>query len=219
LGHCGGCHTPRDAFGGETTSQALSGGTVDAWHAPALDEYVAAPSPWTVDQMTAYLRTGFDEQHGIAAGPMAAVTRNLQQADADDVRAMAVYVVDRMGGHQRNAAPVVDVATRNGDQGAAIYESACAGCHDRAPRGIALDRSTTVTDVVPDNLIRITLDGIAPPDEQRGRIMPSFRGTFTNDQMTALIEYIRGRYGRIAAWPDAATTVEKLQRMSPENPS
>jgi mono/diheme cytochrome c family protein len=217
LGHCGGCHTPRDALGGEKAAEALAGGEAESWRAPALNEQVAAPTAWTVEQMLRYLRTGFDDHHGVAAGPMAGVTRNLGTAPEGDVRAIATYITERMGDRAPAARPTsAGAATPNAtanDGGAALYEGACAGCHDRAQRGIALDRSTTVSDALPINFLHITLDGIAPPEGQAGKFMPGFRGALTPAQLTELVTYVRARYGRGAPWEDVAGSVGKALKL------
>jgi len=44
---CAGCHTPRNALGGEKTSKALGGAVIDHWIAPALTEANPSPVPWT----------------------------------------------------------------------------------------------------------------------------------------------------------------------------
>ena len=46
LGHCGGCHTPRNLGGAEKTGQALGGGEAEGWRAPALNANSPAPVPW-----------------------------------------------------------------------------------------------------------------------------------------------------------------------------
>jgi mono/diheme cytochrome c family protein len=216
LGHCGGCHTPRDALGGEKAQEALAGGEAESWRAPALNERVAAPAPWTLEQMTRYLRTGYDDQHGVAAGPMAAVTRNLAGVPEGDVRAIATYIIDAMGHRAPAERPGSKAATADvGGPGAALYESTCAGCHDRASRGIPLDRSTTVSDTVPTNLLRITLDGIVPPEGQAGKYMPSFRGAFTETQLADLVIYVRARFGSGGPWQDVAAGVNKAMKVDP----
>jgi nicotinate dehydrogenase subunit B len=92
-GHCGACHTPRNAAGAEKKGAAfLSGGMVDGWEAPALNSRSKAPVPWTEDELYTYLRTGFSRAHGVAAGPMAPVVRQLALLPQEDVRAMAVYL-------------------------------------------------------------------------------------------------------------------------------
>ena len=37
LGHCGGCHSPRNALGAEKTNAYLAGGFAEGWEAPPLD--------------------------------------------------------------------------------------------------------------------------------------------------------------------------------------
>jgi len=92
LGHCGACHTPRNLLGAEKRDQAYGGGESDGWIAPALNAASPAAVPWDADRLQHYLRNGFDDLHGIAAGPMAPVVENLKSVSQDDVRAMATYV-------------------------------------------------------------------------------------------------------------------------------
>lgn len=97
LGHCGACHTPRNALGAEKRDEPFAGGEGEGWHAPALNAASPAPVPWTEDQLFAFLRHGFAEQHGFAAGPMQPVVRNLKRVPDADVRAIATYVASIAG--------------------------------------------------------------------------------------------------------------------------
>ena len=93
LGHCGGCHTPRNVLGAEQGGTAyLAGSMVDGWEAPALTALSNAPVPWGFDELYRYLRHGHTRLHGIAAGPMAPVVRELNAVPDDDIRAMATYL-------------------------------------------------------------------------------------------------------------------------------
>ena len=71
LGHCAGCHSPRNLFGAVRRAEHLTGGVVDGWDAPALTLANTGPVPWRVEDFYAYLRTGRSPLHGAAAGPMA----------------------------------------------------------------------------------------------------------------------------------------------------
>jgi mono/diheme cytochrome c family protein len=102
LSHCGSCHTPRNVFGAEKQSEQYAGGEAEGWHAPALTAASPAPAPWTVDQIYAYLRTGFAGDHGAAVGPMVPVVNDLKQAPESDVRALAYYVTS-LTGRENNA--------------------------------------------------------------------------------------------------------------------
>jgi nicotinate dehydrogenase subunit B len=93
LGHCGACHTPRNALGAEQGGSAfLSGAMVDGWEAPALTQLSKSAVPWDADELYRYLRQGHTQRHGIAGGPMAEVVRELAQVPDEDVRAMATYL-------------------------------------------------------------------------------------------------------------------------------
>jgi mono/diheme cytochrome c family protein len=157
LGHCGACHTPRNALGAERAGSAhFAGGEAEGWHAYALDAAAPAAVPWDADAMAAYLRQGWHERHGIARGSMAPVVGNLASVPEADTRAIAAYVVAGMGAppaeKQRRAADAVGQAlgtgggggarptagdsqtayagTASDGQGAAIYAAACATCHE-----------------------------------------------------------------------------------------
>ena len=46
LGHCGACHTPRNAFGAKRRRKAFAGGFAEGWLAPALNAASPDPVPW-----------------------------------------------------------------------------------------------------------------------------------------------------------------------------
>ena len=92
LGHCSACHSPRNALGAEKANAYLAGGFAEGWEAPALTSLSQAPIPWSEDELYAYLRTGESRFHGVAAGPMAPVVKELAALPDSDIRAMAVYL-------------------------------------------------------------------------------------------------------------------------------
>src|SRR3977135_1396095 len=92
LGLGGACHSPRNALGAERQSAYLAGGFAEGWEAPALTSLSQAPIPWSEDELFAYLRTGESRLHGVAAGPMAPVVKELAALPDSDIRAMAVYL-------------------------------------------------------------------------------------------------------------------------------
>jgi mono/diheme cytochrome c family protein len=231
LGHCGGCHTPRNAFGAEKTAEDLAGSDIEGWRAPALNESTPAPEPWTVEQTATYLRTGFDATHGTAAGSMSSVTHNLAGVPAAEVDAIAAYIVSRMKGVTGTPAPGTargapgaagsdrsarseDTALdpRQANDGGAIYRSTCAGCHEDSRRGIALERSTSTSDVSPANLIQVTLDGIHPREGEKGGVMPAFNGALDDAQLAALVAFVRSTLGRAPPWPDVPGAIAKAKR-------
>jgi mono/diheme cytochrome c family protein len=130
--HCGACHTPRNFMGAEIKSRAFAGGVSEGWDAPALNSSSPAPRVWTADQLFTYLRTGWQAQHGGAAGPMASVSENLSAVPETDIRAIAVYIASLSNRRQDKPPP-----SRQADAtstAAAIYAGACIAAEELSVR-------------------------------------------------------------------------------------
>jgi mono/diheme cytochrome c family protein len=233
LGHCGACHSPRNALGAEDRRRYLGGGEAEGWYVPALNADSPSPLPWTVDHLEVYLRTGIAPDHAIAGGPMQDVTSNLAQAEPADVRALATYIVSLMGKPDPRVAATAREAVRKpislppaepGESpearqlqlGSAVYADACARCH-ASGRAISsggalqLPAAIALYDPDPRSLIRIIRQGVLPTDGQPGRWMPGFADILTDQQVTALAAYLR-RYGAHAPpWPHLAADVQKAK--------
>ena len=206
LGHCGACHTPRNALGAEKGGGAyLSGGEAEGWEAPALTRLSAGPIPWSEAELYAYLKTGASRQHGAASGPMAPVIAELGNLPDSDVRAMASYLASLS--EPLAAAEADELAARIEQQTARtanpatspiarLYEGACAACHETgraAPlvnAGPALGLSSKLHAASPTNLVNMLLEG-----GQHGiGSMPSFATALDDRQLAALAAYLRGRF-------------------------
>jgi mono/diheme cytochrome c family protein len=222
LAHCGACHTPRNALGAERANATFAGGNVDNWKAYAINAQSAAPVPWDVEALYAYLRDGWHPDHGTARGPMAEVVSNLSQVPESDVRAIATYMADVFGepaperkrrGEEALAQAKSGTTTSQTDSpGAAIYAAACATCHEsgRPPPygGINLALSTAISDPDPRNLANIVLSGVRPVEGERSPIMPGFAGSMSDAQVTTLLNYLRSRFSRQPAWTGLEKTVK-----------
>jgi mono/diheme cytochrome c family protein len=226
LGHCGGCHTPRNRLGAEDRDRPFAGGEAEGWASYALDETNPAPVPWTVEDMTFYLRRGWHGLHGVSRGPMAEVTENLSMLPDEDVAAIAAYVVDRMGppSAERAAAGAELAETYRrgaavarashslaippdggGDPGARVYAAACAGCHESGrPQpygGLPFALSTAVHAPDPQNIVNVTLFGLPPADGEASAIMPAFGAILSDEEIVALLRHMRGTFAAGApAW-------------------
>jgi mono/diheme cytochrome c family protein len=62
------------------------------------------------------------------------------------------------------------------------------------------------------NLIRITLEGIVPPDGEPGRWMPGFADALSDEQVKDLVAYIRAHFSREPPWPDVADELKKARQ-------
>ncbi|MFD1883110.1 c-type cytochrome [Paracoccus pacificus] len=201
LGHCAGCHTPRNAFGALDDNRHFDGGEAEGWQAVALNASNPAPVPWTQETLQQYLRQGWNQTHGVAAGPMAEVTANLRFLPDADIEAMAVYLLDQMGSR---APRVTDRADAPAGRGAEIYAATCAQCHDAGkPQpfgGLPLSQSTPVNAPHPQNVVNLVMFGLPPADGEAAPIMPGFGNALNDADMVALLGYLRARFSAAPAW-------------------
>jgi nicotinate dehydrogenase subunit B len=229
VGHCGACHTPRDALGAERGGQAhLAGTMVHGWEAQPLTALSHAPVPWTEDELFSYLRHGHTAQHGGVAGPMATVVRNLQTVPEADVRAMAVYLASFNEGpvsvagaaELAEAALAKSRAVQATARGPAqrLFEGACGACHhdDSGPEvqghNLPLALNSNLHSERPDNLLRVILEGIPDPALPGLGHMPAYRDALDDRQIAELAAYLRSTYapGK-APWTELQAAAARLR--------
>ncbi|WP_341921530.1 molybdopterin cofactor-binding domain-containing protein [Polaromonas sp. YR568] len=228
LGHCGACHTPRNALGAERGGPAfLSGAVVDGWEAPALTALSRAPVPWTSGELYRYLRSGYSLQHGAAAGPMGPVVKELGALPDDDIRAMASYLTSfnqplAEPESAERARQVVLAAQQSGaalpGPGQRLFNGACASCHHdgEGPKLLGVNTPLALNSKLhserPDNLIRVILEGIRAPATAAIGFMPAFQHSLDDDQIATLASYMRSRYAPDQpAWKDLPAAVSRLR--------
>lgn len=91
LGHCGECHTPRNALGGPIRSRWL-GGAPDPSGKGRVPNITPGGLDWSHDDLVYYLGTGFTPSFDVAGGHMALVIENLAQLPPSDREAIATYL-------------------------------------------------------------------------------------------------------------------------------
>ncbi len=215
LAHCGMCHTPINALGGNTQSQAFQGGLIPMqnWYAPSLtSNKEAGLGDWSIDEIVELLRTGVSNR-GAVYGPMSEVVFHSTQYLSDtDVRAMAVYLKS-LGQGTPPATEITSIPTPESSLlvrfGQTVYEARCAICHASDGRGMPPDYpplagnpSIQMQSAV--NPIRMVLNGGFPPGTQgnpRPYGMPPFAQSLSDDEVAAVVTYIR------AAWGNRGTPV------------
>lgn len=230
LAHCGSCHTPRNALGAEDKARAYAGAEVQGWTAPALGQTSSAAVPWTAERLADYLGKGRSPLHGVAAGPMSPVIRNLALVSDADVKAIATYVASLAGApsKERQEQAARTIARARGESqptrsaaaagpGASIYAGACAGCHGEAGRApldpaLNLALSTSVRASTPNNLARIVLGGITQADNEPGPHMPGFAAALTDKQLTDLIEFVRAGFTDRPAFSGVDVAIRKARQ-------
>ena len=225
LGHCGACHTPRNAFGAEKDGpNHLAGAMVDGWEAPALTSLSRSPVPWTETALFDYLRHGHSTQHGSASGPMAPVVQQLAHLPEADVRAMATYLASFNA--PRGDAPAAPqlVAQSNTSSAVAtgpaqrLFTTACGACHHdgNGPQllgqNTALALNSNLHSDRPDNLLRVILEGVREPATKDLGFMPAFRDHLDDAQLGQLAAYMRQRFAPDKpAWRDLERQVARVR--------
>ncbi|MEJ8816166.1 molybdopterin cofactor-binding domain-containing protein [Variovorax ureilyticus] len=231
LGHCGACHTPRNALGAEQGGAAfLSGAMVEGWEAPALTSLARSAVPWTADALYGYLRNGHARDHGIAGGPMGEVVRELAAVLDSDIRAMATYLASfnpRLSDEAATAQAQHAVARAAAGQGQLLgtgqrmFEGACAACHHDGDGPTLLGVNTplalnsNLTSARPDNLLRTILGGVREPASRDIGFMPAFREVLDDAQIAELAGYMRARFApQEPAWQDLRGSVARVRAAS-----
>jgi mono/diheme cytochrome c family protein len=209
LGHCGMCHTAINALGGSSESQAFEGGLIPMqnWYAPSLtSNKEAGLGDWSIEEISDLLRTGVSSR-GVVYGPMAEVVYNsLQYLNDDDTRAMAVYLKSLAQGTspEKPAAPLPSAeSSLLLSFGKPIYDRECAGCHGAAGLGMPphyppLAGNPSIQMVSAVNAIRMVLNGGYPPGtagNPRPYGMPPFAQRLSDDEVAAVVTYIRTSWG------------------------
>lgn len=89
LGHCGECHRPRNALGGQDRSLSFLGGPNPAGEGriPSLP-----PEGWSQTDIALYLSSGFTPSFDVAGGAMAEVIASYRHVSEADRMAIAAYL-------------------------------------------------------------------------------------------------------------------------------
>jgi mono/diheme cytochrome c family protein len=229
LAHCGACHTPRNALGAEKQQDRFGGGQAEGFVAYALDRTSPAPVPWDATALRFYLRNGWHEAHGVAFGPMAPVIDNLDSLSTFDLNAICAYMapiigasrasgsrasqvrLERVQARDQAAKPAADAAASGGK----IYQAACAPCHQGGRAlpfgGIDLALSTGLSAATPRNVINVVLWGLPPAEGERNPIMAGFAGALNDEQLAALVSYLRSRFSNQPPWTDIEAEIRDVR--------
>jgi mono/diheme cytochrome c family protein len=94
LGHCAECHTPRDRLGGLLRNAWMEGGA----NPSGSGRIPAIPDPaWTLEDISAYLFSGFTPAFDVVGGSMADVVAHMARLPASDRDAIAAYLIAQAG--------------------------------------------------------------------------------------------------------------------------
>jgi mono/diheme cytochrome c family protein len=216
LGHCAACHGRRDGWGATAGAFDLRGGFIpmQGWYAPSLtDPAEGALSPWTEAEAIALLHGGRNAQATVS-GPMAlVVARSLQHYDEADRRALAEFLrrLPAPAARTDDAADAPAAAVLQ--QGERLYARHCADSHGKAGEGVAgaadlgpaLAGNRALALGTPVNVVRAVLGGgfgpaTAAHPQPAG--MPPFATRLGDDDLAAVVSFVRWQYGRHASSVD-----------------
>jgi mono/diheme cytochrome c family protein len=210
LGHCGACHTERNALGAPRgTPLAGAGALLQGWHVPSLlDGRDGGVAAWTQAETVDWLGTGLNAR-AVASGPMAQVVANsLQHLVPADLEAMASYLraLPRVEPPVAVSRAAVAPGSATLELGAQRYGERCADCHGERGEGApphwpALAGNRTLTMASPVNAIRAVLHGGFPPSTRanpRPYGMPPAGPGLDDREAAALLSWLRNSWGHAA---------------------
>lgn len=93
-GHCGECHTPRNALGGFLSEQWLAGGPNPEGEGsiPNITPGSKSMGSWSEGDIVTYLESGFTPDYDSVGGSMVEVQKNMAELTAADREAIAAYL-------------------------------------------------------------------------------------------------------------------------------
>jgi mono/diheme cytochrome c family protein len=202
--HCGMCHTPKNFLGADVTNARLQGYKLEGWFAPNItNDSRRGLGSWSVDEIASYLKTGHSSTDA-ATGPMSETLNDSTSHMSDaDLKAIAVYLKDEPG-QQQSASADPDPKTMR--EGAQIYADECSGCHMENGKGApglfpALRGSSVVQQIDPASLLHVVLRGArsaATTKAPTAPAMPEFSWLLNDNQVAAVVTYIRNAWGNSA---------------------
>lgn len=233
LGHCGFCHSPRDANGLEMalTDDAdrfyLSGGApYNGWIPINLrgdnQDGLARRSE---NDLTQLLLTGRNDYASVFGGMTGIITHSTQYLTQDDAIAMARYIKTLAPKDPAKLPFKVDTtvaqelwAGNDSRVGAALYVDSCATCHKTDGKGYPrffpeLQGNPVVLGNDATSLIHIVLAGQTLPgigSAPSSMTMPAFGWRMNDQEVADVVNFIRSSWGNNAS-PVSAADVKKLR--------
>lgn len=215
-GHCGACHTPKTALGGDEPDKRLQGYTLQGWVAPDITSGQGPLADWSADDLAQYLKTGHN-RFAAAAGLMGEVVElSTSKLSDDDAKAMATYLKDQSG-----PKPAADSAAESHvlAAGGAIYQDLCSACHKSDGSGVPnlipdLAHVATVRMGDPTTVLRVILQGaqsVATDQEPTGPAMPAFGWQLNDAQVAAVATYVRNHWGKAPPVSEDEAKKERAQ--------
>jgi mono/diheme cytochrome c family protein len=212
LGHCGACHTPKSALGGDDRAHAFQGYALQGWFAPNItNDSERGLGGWSVADITGYLKNGHNATTASTGIMAEEITLSSSHMTDADLTAIATYLKE-LPGQPNSRSSSISASDPKMVAGGEIYADVCSACHGMDGKGVpflfpSLAQSPNVRSEDPTSLIRVLIEGarsVATAADPTGPGMPSFAWKLSDDQAAAVLTYVRNAWGASASAIDAS---------------
>ncbi|MCF3595066.1 cytochrome c [Rhodobacteraceae bacterium LMO-12] len=201
LGHCSECHTPRNLAYARKADAHLQGNVIEDALAPDITPAGLARRGWNTQDLERFLGQGLSPQGVMTFRMFPVLSHSTKYMTPEDIAAVATYLMQDAPA-PTSPEPRPEAIAQNAE-GHNHYLGLCAGCHgangEGQPYGSVPLRSNTSTMFDnPLNLVRIIREGIPArhlTGYQRMQEMPAFKDRLNDAELTALVNYLRQRWG------------------------
>lgn len=231
MGHCGECHTPRNAAFALDNRKKFGGAKQAGWVAYNISsDKQTGIGEWSPAEIAKYISTGHAAGRGTADGPMGeAVEFSLKYLTPSDVNALAAYVASVPPTSSKdqpvvkNAAAPADhnmgVAASIDPRGKEVYEGACASCHGWSGNSPILSYadltgSRAVNDPTATNVVQIVVAGSTRTNVHGDLYMPDFGNAYSDTEIAAVANYVTARFGAQPSNVTAANVADLRKEVS-----
>lgn len=202
LGHCGECHTPRNALLAMMPSRYLAGARIESVDAPDITPAGLERMQFDAVSLARYLPAGVGPQGVMNFSMYDVVHNSTRHLTARDSAAMAAYLVASRESSpaRQSTAEAAAMELRPGRQ---TYLDLCAACHGVDGEGIAhvapaMNGNASLRIASAHNLLVAIAGGFPDrqlPGDERFQSMPAFGSMLDDDAMAVLATYLRATWG------------------------
>ncbi len=220
LAHCGLCHTPKNFLGADKTGERLQGYALQGWFAPDItNDKRRGLGGWTVDDIAEYLKTGHNRTSAATGLMSETVSLSTSRMSEADLKAIAVYFKDQAGRQKDTQSDPKDATMTTGKS---IYADECSGCHTPNGKGTpgmfpSINGSPVVQQTDPTTILRVVLRGARSVGTDKAPTvpaMPAFGWYLNDDQVAAVLTYVRNAWGNSAPPVDAGDVAKARKEFS-----
>jgi mono/diheme cytochrome c family protein len=196
LGHCGGCHTPKNFLFADQQGRLLQGDFIDGWYAPNLTNSPRTGiGRWTESDLEAFLKTGSNRLERVVGSMKDVVRISTSHFTDSDRRAVAVYLKSLPAARDRTPPMPSPAAMVRGQAG---FVESCSACHQADAKDYPpLAHNAIVQFSNPDTMLHVLLQGsqsVPLPGHSAGYSMPGF-AALSDAELADIATYVRNSWG------------------------